>query len=100
MLLSSGLAYGNIQWTMGTAMVSKTWTYPVATPEITSRFGHVSNFRHNKAHQGLDLAGGVGEPAMAVASGGPLRYACPMVPRRAAGMSVRLRAVLAPYSPP
>ncbi|MCG9757769.1 M23/M56 family metallopeptidase [Pseudoalteromonas sp. Isolate6] len=68
-LLSSGLAYGNIQWTMGTAMVSKTWTYPVVTPEITSRFGHVSNFRHNKAHQGLDLAGGVGEPAMAVASG-------------------------------
>ncbi|AXQ97734.1 M23/M56 family metallopeptidase [Pseudoalteromonas piscicida] len=68
-LLSSGLAYGNIQWTMGTAKVSKTWTYPVASPEITSKFGHVSIFRHNKAHQGLDLAGGVGEPAMAVASG-------------------------------
>ncbi|PCK32449.1 M23/M56 family metallopeptidase [Pseudoalteromonas piscicida] len=69
MLFTSGLGYANLQWTAGTTIISKAWAYPVVNPEITSKFGHISNFRHNKAHQGLDLGGNIGEPAMAVASG-------------------------------
>ncbi|GEK10125.1 M23/M56 family metallopeptidase [Pseudoalteromonas peptidolytica] len=68
-LSCSVLAYGNLQWARVTISNSTTWQWPVESPMITSHFGHISSFRHNKAHQGVDFAGSTGDSVMTVADG-------------------------------
>ncbi|GGD59834.1 M23/M56 family metallopeptidase [Lacimicrobium alkaliphilum] len=68
-LILACLALAKSTYTWALASAPGNWIMPVAEPVVSSVFGHVATFRHNRVHQGVDFKGPVGTAVQASAAG-------------------------------